>query len=488
MHFQRLRLSGFKSFVDPTEFRIEPGVTGIVGPNGCGKSNLLEALRWVMGANSAKAMRAGGMDDVIFAGSGDRASRNHAEVTLTIDNADHKAPAAFNDAPVLEVVRRIDRGAGSTYKINGREVRARDVQLLFADASTGSNSPALVRQGQISELIAAKPQNRRLILEEAAGVSGLHSRRHEAELRLRAAETNLSRLDDVANELESALNRLRREARQAERYKKLSAEIRSLQGAVLYARWAEAKVAAERLATEAAEAVRAVEDTARQAAAATTAAATAEEAIAPLREAEAVAAAILNRLAIDKDRLDREGEAIAAEVQRLAGEVSRIDTDRARETQVSEDAELALARMVEDLQALEASIAAAPDRSNELETAARAPTPRASRQIKPSRIWPDRSPPTRRGAAPERPGWTRPRTASPALLAPSNRPGRSAKAWARRSIRRPSRPAPSFGLPRPCWSPRAPRLRRPKMNAPRLPPPRPSFAKPPASRTNSSDA
>ena len=198
VQFQRLRLSGFKSFVDPTEFRIEPGLTGVVGPNGCGKSNLLEALRWVMGANSAKAMRGGGMDDVIFAGSGARPSRNHAEVTLTIDNADRAAPAAFNDHPVLEVVRRIDRGEGSTYRINGREVRARDVQLLFADASTGANSPALVRQGQISELIAAKPQNRRRILEEAAGVSGLHTRRHEAELRLRAAEANLARLDDVA--------------------------------------------------------------------------------------------------------------------------------------------------------------------------------------------------------------------------------------------------------------------------------------------------
>ncbi len=148
MHFQRLRLSGFKSFVDPTEFRIEPGLTGIVGPNGCGKSNLLEALRWVMGANSAKALRAGGMDDVIFAGSGARPSRNHAEVQLTIDNSERRAPPTFNDHPVLEVVRRIDRGAGSTYRINGREVRARDVQLLFADASTGSNSPALVRQGR----------------------------------------------------------------------------------------------------------------------------------------------------------------------------------------------------------------------------------------------------------------------------------------------------------------------------------------------------
>lgn len=372
MHFQRLRLSGFKSFVDATEFRIEPGVTGIVGPNGCGKSNLLEALRWVMGANSAKAMRAGGMDDVIFAGSSGRASRNHAEVTLTIDNADRTAPAAFNDHPVLEVVRRIDRGEGSTYRINGREVRARDVQLLFADASTGSNSPALVRQGQISELIAAKPQNRRMILEEAAGVSGLHSRRHEAELRLRAAETNLTRLDDVTGELDTALNRLRREARQAERYKKLSAEIRTLQAALLHSRWTEARDAALRLRAELNEAARAVEDSAREAAVAATRAAEADEQIKPLREAETIAAAVLNRLAIDKDRLEREGEALAAEVERLTADLARIDADRARETQMAEDAEVALKRLADDLSALEAAIAEAPERGPELAEAARA--------------------------------------------------------------------------------------------------------------------
>ncbi|MBL8773872.1 MAG: chromosome segregation protein SMC [Phenylobacterium sp.] len=372
MHFQRLRLAGFKSFVEPTEFRIEPGLTGIVGPNGCGKSNLLEALRWVMGANSAKAMRAGGMDDVIFAGASNRPARNHAEVSLTIDNADRRAPAAFNDHPVLEVVRRIDRGAGSTYRINGREVRARDVQLLFADASTGASSPALVRQGQISELIAAKPQNRRLILEEAAGVSGLHSRRHEAELRLRAAETNLTRLDDVARELEANLGRLKREARAAERYKKLSAEIRALQGAVLVAKWTEAKAAAERIAAEARAAVRAVEETARAAAGATTRAAEAEAALKPLREAETVAAAILHKLAIDKDRLDREAEAHAVELARLTGDVERIDGDRAREGHITEDAEVALKRLADDLAALEAQIAAAPERGPELEAAAKA--------------------------------------------------------------------------------------------------------------------
>src|SRR5688500_8226864 len=254
MQFQRLRLVGFKSFVDPAEVHIEPGLTGVVGPNGCGKSNVLESLRWVMGANSAKAMRGQGMDDVIFAGAANRPPRSHAEVQLTIDNAQRRAPQPFTDSPVLEVSRRIDRGQGSTYRINGKQVRARDVQLLFADASTGANSPALVRQGQISELIAAKPQNRRRILEEAGGVAGLHTRRHEAELRLRAAETNLNRLEDIAKELDSTLSRLKREARQADRYKKISAEIRAVQGAVLYARYTDARDALARLRAEMAEA------------------------------------------------------------------------------------------------------------------------------------------------------------------------------------------------------------------------------------------
>jgi len=369
VEFQRLRLAGFKSFVDPQEFRIEPGLTGIVGPNGCGKSNILESLRWVMGANSAKAMRAGGMDDVIFAGTSERPARNHAEVSLTIDNADRRAPEPFRDAPVLEVVRRIDRGEGSTYRVNGREVRAKDVQLLFADASTGANSPALVRQGQISELIAAKPQNRRRILEEAAGVAGLHTRRHEAELRLRAAETNLNRLEDIARELESTLGRLKREARQAERYKKISAEIRALQGAVLYARYTDARDALDRLQAEMAEAVRAVEETARAAAVAQTEALAAQEGLKPLREEDAVAAAVLHRLTIEKDRLEQEELQARAEAQRLRDELKRIGEDVEREEKMVDDAAAQLERLGAEIAVLEAEASSGPDRGPELEAA-----------------------------------------------------------------------------------------------------------------------
>ena len=221
MRFSKLRLNGFKSFVDPTDLIIADGLTGVVGPNGCGKSNLLEALRWVMGEHRASAMRGGGMEDVIFAGAATRPARNFAEVSLIIDNAERLAPAAFNDADQLEIVRRITRDAGSAYKVGTKDVRARDVQMLFADASTGAHSPALVRQGMIAELINAKPKSRRRILEEAAGISGLYQRRHEAELKLKGAETNLTRVDDVIDQLAAQLAQLARQARQAARYREI---------------------------------------------------------------------------------------------------------------------------------------------------------------------------------------------------------------------------------------------------------------------------
>ena len=369
MQFQRLRLVGFKSFVDPAEVQIEPGLTGIVGPNGCGKSNVLESMRWVMGANSAKAMRGTGMDDVIFSGASNRPPRNHAEVQLTIDNAQRKAPQPFTDSAVIEVSRRIDRGQGSTYRINGKEVRARDVQLLFADASTGANSPALVRQGQISELIAAKPQNRRRILEEAGGVAGLHTRRHEAELRLKAAEANLERLDDIGRELDTALTRLRREARQAEKYKKISAEIRALQAALLFVRWNDARLAAEAAASELSAADRAVAEATANAAKAQTAALSAQEGLKPAREEDAVAAALLHRASLERDRLDMAEQQARAEVDRLTAEAQRIANDTEREIAMSGDAEGELARLGTELEVLTAEIAAAPARGPELERA-----------------------------------------------------------------------------------------------------------------------
>ena len=227
MLIRKLKLAGFKSFVEPAELRIEPGLTGVVGPNGCGKSNLLEAIRWVMGETSAKSMRSGGMDDVIFAGTAQRPPRDFAEVVLD---------AVDGEGEELQVTRRIERGSGSAYRVNGRDVRAKDVALVFADAATGAHSPALVSQGKISAVIAAKPTERRQLLEEAAGVAGLHVRRKDAEQKLRAAEANLTRIDEMLADMEQRGQALRRQARAAERYRKLSDQIRIAEGRLIYAR------------------------------------------------------------------------------------------------------------------------------------------------------------------------------------------------------------------------------------------------------------
>ncbi|APX90067.1 chromosome segregation protein SMC [Brevirhabdus pacifica] len=338
MRFTRLRLNGFKSFVDPTELVIAEGLTGVVGPNGCGKSNLLEALRWVMGENRPSAMRGGGMEDVIFAGAATRPARNFAEVSLAIDNTDRLAPAGFNDRDTLDIVRRITRDAGSAYKTNGKDVRARDVQMLFADASTGAHSPALVRQGQISELINARPKARRRILEEAAGISGLYQRRHEAELKLRQTETNLTRVDDVLEQLAAQLAQLARQARQAARYREIGTALRHAEGLLLYRRWREA---ADEMAAAAAAMTERTTLAARGEAAARAAEKHREEAEAalpPLREEEAIASALLQRLEVERDTLGQEESRAAEAIERLTGRIAQLANDAEREGALNSDA------------------------------------------------------------------------------------------------------------------------------------------------------
>ena len=345
MRFARLRLNGFKSFVDPTDLVIADGLTGVVGPNGCGKSNLLEALRWVMGENRPTAMRGGGMEDVIFAGAATRSARNFAEVTLGMDNSERLAPAAFNGEENLDIIRRVTRDVGSAYKVNGKDVRARDVQMLFADASTGAHSPALVRQGQISELINAKPQKRRRVLEEAAGISGLYQRRHEAELKLKGAETNLTRVDDVLEQLAAQLQTLARQARQAARYREIGTSLRLAEGQLLYRRWREAEEARAKaeaqvraLLTEAAQAEGAV----TRAAAART---EAEDKLPPLREEEAVSAAVLQRVLVARDTLEAEETRALERIETLTGRIEQLAHDQAREETLNTDAGQTIERL-----------------------------------------------------------------------------------------------------------------------------------------------
>jgi chromosome segregation protein len=345
MKLTRLRLIGFKSFVEPTDFLIEPGLTGVVGPNGCGKSNLVEALRWVMGESSHKSMRAASMDDVIFSGTNGRPARNMAEVMISVDNSERSAPAQFNDDDTLDIARRIEREEGSSYRINGRDVRARDVQMVFADASTGARSPALVHQGRIGEIIQAKPEQRRRVLEEAAGIAGLHARRHEAELRLRAAEANLTRLEDVINQLAGQAESLKKQAKQAIRYRTVSSQVRKAEAMLFHLRWLAAgqevtdseqgkdqslRVVAERTGAQAEASKRQVD---------------AQASLPALREAEARAAAALQRLNAAKAELEREEQRAKDRIVELETRLVQFTADAERERRLIADAETALARL-----------------------------------------------------------------------------------------------------------------------------------------------
>ncbi|MCK9543991.1 MAG: AAA family ATPase, partial [Novosphingobium sp.] len=364
MRIRRLKLSGFKSFVEPAELRIEPGLTGVVGPNGCGKSNLLEAIRWVMGESSPKSLRGGGMEDVIFAGTTQRPPRDFAEVVLQAETRDREE---------LEVVRRIERGAGSAYRINGRDARAKDVALVFADAATGAHSPALVSQGRIAAVIAAKPAERRQMLEEAAGIAGLHVRRKDAEQKLRATEANLARLEDLMGQLDAQIATLRRQARAAERYRAVTERIRLAEARLVFARWRDAAQAAETARSEAS--------------AAETRVAQAQQLVAAAEKAQAAAAQALlearDELADRRDDASAHGHRMAtlsgqleAAEQRLADldrQRQRLEEDRGDADRLTQDAAQALARLEREMAENEARLAGdearRPDLAHTLEQA-----------------------------------------------------------------------------------------------------------------------
>ena len=353
MQIKRLKLSGFKSFVEPAELVIEPGLTGVVGPNGCGKSNLLEAIRWVMGENSPKSMRSGGMEDVIFAGTEHRPPRDFAEVVLHAED---------EDGEDLDVTRRIERGAGSAYRVNGNDVRAKDVSLTFADAATGAHSPALVSQGKIAQVIAAKPAERRQMLEEAAGIAGLHVRRRDAESKLRSTEKNLERLEDLMAGLDSQMASLRRQAKQAERYTKLTDQITTAEARLLFARWRDAAAAAEAARAEAKAADERVAAAKKASDAAQKAQHDAAQDLSEAREEQADrrddASAHGHRMAALTSQLE------AAE-QRLADldrQKTRLEEDRGEADRLTKDAAEALARLEKELEGSEKSLAADEER------------------------------------------------------------------------------------------------------------------------------
>ncbi|MBK6412106.1 chromosome segregation protein SMC [Sphingopyxis sp.] len=360
MQIKRLRLTGFKSFVEPTELRIEPGLTGVVGPNGCGKSNLLEAIRWVMGESSPKSMRGGGMEDVIFAGTASRPARDFAEVALHCDTEGALVAGLSDggDGDDLEVIRRIERGTGSAYRANGRDVRAKDVALIFADAATGAHSPALVSQGKIANVIAAKPTERRAMLEEAAGIAGLHVRRKDAEQKLRATETNLTRLSEITADMEVRANALRRQARAAEKYKKLSDEIRIAEGRLIYARWRDAAAAADqaRRDSDAAEAaVKTAQHELETVSAAQTEVATRVAAARGDAQVQRDALAVATATQL---RLQGEERAARQRLEDLAEQQTRIADDRARESEFARDAHGALTALDTETKSLSQAIAA----------------------------------------------------------------------------------------------------------------------------------
>ena len=346
MKFQSVRISGFKSFLEPIEIEINKGLTGIVGPNGCGKSNIVEAIKWIMGENSARQMRGDGMDDVIFAGTDERPSRNFAEVTIKLNNSEKKAPAAFNHLSEIEISRKIEREKGSIYRINGKQVRSRDVQLIFADSGTGARSSGIVSQGRIAQIIDASPENRRGILEEAANIKGLHSRRHEAELKLNAASNNLDRLLDIEKTYKEQLVELEKQGRKAARYRSIGDRLRKAEATLFSTLLFNAKTEYNILKNELHTVTENVSKAQIEVSKNTTSKLDILSKIPVLRNIEAEKAAILQSLNITKIKLEEEQTSAKIALNNIIGQITQLEKDTSRENQIEEDAEKSLSSLI----------------------------------------------------------------------------------------------------------------------------------------------
>jgi chromosome segregation protein len=348
MKFKKLEISGFKSFFDKTDFYIEEGLTGIVGPNGCGKSNIVESLRWCMGETSAKSMRGSGMEDVIFAGTSNRPAKNISEVSIKIQNPDKDGPMQYNELDEITVTRRIERDKGSKYFINQKEIRARDAQTFFADLSTGAHSPSLISQGRIGSLVTSKPAERRAILEEAAGISGIHSRREEAEARLEAAENNLKRADELKKQQEKQLDNLKKQAEEATRYKEVSREIKGIEAGVYYLKVSsiekEKTAFAEKLSEQDDELSAVKIDLSHN----NQMLEEENKRLAPLRDRRMETQANLQKLNLEMSSLDEEESRIKNLHVKLQNSLETLDSDLDREKSISLDASLNEKRISEE--------------------------------------------------------------------------------------------------------------------------------------------
>lgn len=346
MKFQSVRISGFKSFLEPTEIQMNMGLTGVVGPNGCGKSNIVEAIKWIMGENSARQMRGDGMDDVIFSGTNERPSRNFAEVSIKLDNSEKKAPAIFNHYDEIEITRKIEREKGSVYRVNGKQVRARDIQLIFADNGTGARSSGIVGQGRIAQIIDSNPEDRRVILEEAANIKGLHSRRHEAELKLKGASDNLDRLSDIEQTYKEQLIELEKQGRKAARYRSVGERIRKAEATLFFNLMNNAKKEANDLEIQLKKANENVSQGQIKVAEHIKSQLHLANKIPDLKKDEAEKAATLQTLNITKIKLDEEKSSAQNTLQNIINQINLINNDIARESEIKEDAKKSLSTLL----------------------------------------------------------------------------------------------------------------------------------------------